>query len=236
MSTKGGQPLLVLNRIGKGRTALLLSDQIWLWSRGHQGGGPQAELLRRIAHWLMKEPELEENAITAHVADGRLAVQRRSIDPAPPGNVTVTDPDGKTQTLTLTAEAPGRAKASLPATTPGVWRVTDGTRTAYAAAGAANPLEIADLRATATKLGALARESGGGVHWLDSGRSGAGPVVPELRRTEADRAASGDDWIGLARRHDHLVTGIASLRLLPAWAALPLMLGLLIAVWRREGT
>ena len=117
-----------------------------------------------------------------------------------------------------------------------MWRVTDGTRTAYAAAGAANPLEIADLRATATKLGPLARASGGGVHWLDSGRPGAGPVVPELRRTEADRAASGDDWIGLARRHDHFVTGIASLRLLPAWAALPLMLGLLIAAWRREGT
>ena len=72
LGTRDGQPLLLLDRVGKGRVALLLSDQIWLWSRGHQGGGPQAELLRRVAHWLMQEPELEENALTAHVADGRL--------------------------------------------------------------------------------------------------------------------------------------------------------------------
>ena len=200
------------------------------------GGGPQAELLRRIAHWLMKEPDLEENAITAHVADGHLSVQRRSIDVAPPGTITVTDPDGNTKTVPLVSETPGRSKADLPATTPGVWRVTDGPRTAYAAAGASNPLEIADLRATATKLTKLVRETGGGVHWLDSGHPGATPILPELRRTEADRSASGDGWIGLERRHDHVVTGIASLRLLPAWAALPLMLGLLIIAWRREGT
>jgi hypothetical protein len=236
MDAPGGEPLLIMDRVGKGRTALLLSDQIWLWSRGHQGGGPQAELLRRIAHWLMKEPELEENAITARVVDGKLMIERRSIDATPPGSVTVTDPDGKTQTVALQTVSPGRAKASLSAAMPGVWRVSDGVRVAYAAAGAANPLGIADLRATATKMGKLARESGGGVHWLDTGRPGTPPIVPELRRTEPDRAASGNDWIGLERRHDHLVTGVASLRLLPAWLALPLMLGLLIATWRREGT
>ncbi|HEY6431379.1 MAG TPA: hypothetical protein VIZ17_05305 [Acetobacteraceae bacterium] len=236
MSTPDGNPLLVMDRVGQGRTALLLSDQIWLWSRGHQGGGPQAELLRRIAHWLMKEPDLEENAITARVADGRLQIERRSIEATPPGTVTVTDPDGNTQTVKLITDSPGRSKATVPATSPGVWRITDGPRTAYAAAGAANPLEIADLRATATKLAKLVRETGGGIHWLQGSRAGAPPIVPELRRTEADRAASGDGWIGLERRRAHLVTGIDSFRLLPAWAALPLMLGLLIAAWRREGT
>ena len=232
MRTPDGAPLLILDRVGKGRTALLLSDQIWLWSRGHQGGGPQAELLRRVAHWLMKEPALEENALDAHVADGRLTIQRRSTDPAPPGEVTVTDPDGKTRKLKLTDSGPGRSVAGLPATTPGVWQVTDGTRTAYAASGAANPLEIADLRATAGLVGHLAHESDGGVHWLGSA---AGPDIPELRRTEPDRSASGSAWVGLERRHDHLVTGVASLTLLPAWAALPLLLGLMVLAWRREG-
>src|ERR1700733_14219081 len=101
MQAPDGAPLLVVDRVGKGRSALLLSDQIWLWSRGHQGGGPQAELLRRIAHWLMQEPELEENALTARVAEGRLTIERRSTDPNPPGAVTVTDPDGKTSSLKL---------------------------------------------------------------------------------------------------------------------------------------
>jgi hypothetical protein len=235
LGTRDSQPLLLLDRVGKGRVALLLSDQIWLWSRGHQGGGPQAELLRRVAHWLMQEPELEENALTARVANGRLAIERRSTDPTPMGQVTVTDPDGKTQTLALTAVGPGRGTASLPATTPGVWQASDGARTAYAAAGAANPPELADLRATATLLRRLARASGGGVHFIGTGTPGAAPDVPDLRRTEPDRPAAGSSWIGLERRHDHVVTGIASLALLPAWAALPLMLGLMVLAWRREG-
>ncbi len=236
LGTRDSQPLLLLDRIGKGRVALLLSDQIWLWSRGHQGGGPQAELLRRVAHWLMQEPELEENALTAHVADGRLSIERRSTDPAPPGEVTVTDPDGKPQTVNLTPVSPGKGTASLTATTPGVWQVGDGTRTAFAAAGAANPPELADLRATATLLRKLVRASGGGVHFIGTGTPGAPPDVPELRRTEPDRPAAGSSWIGLERRHDHVVTGIASLALLPAWIALPLMLGLMVLAWRREGT
>ena len=235
LATSDGQPLLQLDRVGKGRVALLLSDQIWLWSRGHQGGGPQAELLRRVAHWLMQEPELEENALTAHVADGRLTIERRSTDPAPPGQVTVTDPDGKVQKLNLTEFSPGRATAKLPATTPGVWQAGDGSRTAYAAAGAANPLEFADLRATATQLRPLARASGGSVRFIGTGTPGAPPDMPELRRTEPDRAAGGSSWIGLERRHDHVVTGIAALTLLPAWFALPLMLGLLVLAWQREG-
>ena len=106
MRSPDGQPLLALDRVGEGRVALLLSDQIWLWSRGHDGGGPQAELLRRIAHWLMQEPALEENALTARVNEGRLTVRRRSTDPSPPGPVTVTDPDGKTETVPLDAGRP----------------------------------------------------------------------------------------------------------------------------------
>jgi hypothetical protein len=232
MRTPDGQPLLALDRVGEGRVALLLSDQIWLWSRGHDGGGPQAELLRRIAHWLMKEPALEENALTAHVDEGRLTVLRRSTDPAPPGPVIITDPDGNPAKVMLTPAGPGAATVSLAATTPGVWQASDGTFTAYAAAGAANPPEIADLRATAGVVGKLANESGGGVHFLGTL---AAMDVPALRRTEPDRPASGGSWIGLQRRHDNIVTGIASLALLPAWLSLPLILAFMVLAWRREG-
>jgi len=229
LATPDGAPLLALDRVGQGRAALLLSDQIWLWSRGHEGGGPQAELLRRIAHWLMREPELEENALTARVADGRLTIERRSTDPGAAATVTVTDPDGARETLRLEPVSPGRMRANSPATLPGVWQVTDGTLSAFAAAGAANPLEIADLRATATLLAPLTRASGGGVHWL------AGSEPPDLRRVEAGRIASGGSWVGLERRHDHVVTGVSALALMPGWMALPVMLALLMLAWRREG-
>ena len=232
MQTPDGQPLLVMGRVEKGRIALLLSDQIWLWSRGHEGGGPQAEVLRRIAHWAMQEPSLEENALTAHIAQGRMTIERRAVEAGPPGSVTVTGPDGQTAILPLTEAGPGRANASLTATLPGVWRASDGNRTAYAAAGAANQREIADLRATATLVGKLTHDSGGGVHWLGTAER---PDFPELRRTEPDRSASGGSWIGLQRRHDHVVTGVASVPLMPAWLSLPLLLGLMLLAWRQEG-
>ncbi len=228
MQGPDGAPLLLLDRVGEGRVAMLLSDQMWLWSRGHEGGGPQAELLRRIAHWLMKEPDLEETALTAAVDRGRLTVERRSTEAGSLPKVGVIAPDGARSELALTEQRPGRATGSMAATAPGVWQVSDGVRTAYAAAGAANPLELADLRATASKLDSLARDSGGGIHWLDP--RGA----PEMRRSEPERDASGSAWIGMQRRHDHLVTGISAAPLLPPWLALPLLLGLVVAAWRRE--
>ena len=224
----GESPLLILNHVGRGRVALLLSDQIWLWSRGHQGGGPQAELLRRVAHWLMKEPELDENTLRATIQADRRTTEET---PAPP--VAVTDPDGHQSTLSLRQIGPGHAAGAMPASLPGVWQATDGVRTAYAASGVANPAEIADLRASAGKLAALVRASGGSVHWLADPALRGG--APALRRTEPGRGSSGAGWIGLQRRHDHLVTGIAALPLLPAWLALPLLLGLALLAWRREG-
>ena len=233
-----GAPLLLLDRVDEGRVALLLSDQIWLWSRGHQGGGPQAELLRRIAHWLMKEPALEEEALRARIEDGRLRIERRSMRDGPAGTVTVTSPGGAVTQLPLAGAggsgaggspaSPGRGTADMPAPELGVWQATDGARTVYAAAIQANPRELADLRATATLLAPIARASGGSVRFIGAG-------VPELRRTEPGREASGSGWIGLPRRHDHVVTGLDAIPLLPPWAALPLLLGLILAAWRREG-
>ena len=225
----GRAPLLVLDHVGEGRVALLLSDQIWLWSRGHDGGGPQAELLRRTAHWLMKEPELEESALLVRLDKGRLLVERRGLEDQPPEQVTVTDPAGAKLSLRLVPTRPGHAEGQMPAVLPGVWQVSDGKTSAFAAGESPNPLEFADLRSTATVLGPLIRASGGSVHWLDP--NGA----PALRRTEPGRESSGSSWIGLQRRHDHLVSGVAATPLLPPWLALPLILGLALLAWRREG-
>jgi hypothetical protein len=235
MDSDDGTPLLQLDRVGEGRVALLLSDQIWLWSRGHDGGGPQAELLRRAAHWLMKEPELEEEDLLARVENGTLTATRRSVEAGPPPQLSVTAPDG---TVTRRAAEPaggGRATLSLPAEQPGVWQVSDGVRTAFAAAAAANPLEIADLRADPAKLAPVLAATGGGVRWLGTGAQAA---VPELRRVAAGRDMAGGGnagWLGLRRNQDHVVTGIAALPLLPPWLALPLVLGVAVVAWRREG-
>jgi hypothetical protein len=235
-----GAPLLVLDRVGEGRVALLLSDHIWLWSRGHDGGGPQAELLRRAAHWLMREPELEEEDLTARIERGRLQVQRRSLEAAPPPEVTVTAPDGRVARHPLepapgaaTGGGGGRATLEMPAEQPGVWQVSDGRRSAFAAAAAANPPEVADLRADGTRLAPVLAATGGALRWMGAGA--AEPALPELRRVAPGRDAQGSGWIGLRRNGDHTVTGITALPLLPPWLALPLVLGLAVFAWRREG-
>ena len=74
------EPLLVLDHKGKGRVALLTSDQAWLWARGYEGGGPHSDLLRRLSHWLMKEPDLEEERLIASARGLHLTLERRSME------------------------------------------------------------------------------------------------------------------------------------------------------------
>jgi len=156
-------------------------------------------------------------------------VEQRSVTDATPPPATITDPDGHTIPLKLTETAPGRFTAQMRAETPGVWQANDGEHSAFAAAGEADPLEFADLRVTAEKLAPLTGTANGSLHWLDP--DGA----PALRRVEAGRVASGSDWIGLPIRHNHVVTGVISLPFFPPALALPLILGLVVLAWRKEG-
>jgi len=224
-----GEPLLVLDRVGQGRVAQLLSDQMWFWARGFEGGGPQAELLRRLAYWLMKEPDLEENDLRAMVEGDRLQITRQSLEPDD-RPVSITMPDGSSRSLTLTPESGGRSSGSLPITEMGLYRVTDGTRTALAAAGPLNPVEFADVRTTPDKLAPIVTATGGGIFWAGSGS------IPEIRRVAPERTAAGRNWMGLRANGDYTVTGFSELPLLPGIAALLLIIGGLLAAWRREGS
>jgi hypothetical protein len=227
MEGADGRPLVILDRIGLGRIAQINSDHIWLWARGFEGGGPQAELLRRMAHWLMQEPDLEEDAISARVEDDKLVIERRSVEPDE-WPIEVQTPDGETVTVELTETRPGRYEATLPVEQAGLYRVSDGINVAMAAVGALNPLEWADVRTSETVPAPLAEATGGSVSWLTDG-------MPTIRRTAPGRSAEGRGWIGLVANGDYLVTGVRQIPALPAWLALALALGLAVVAWRREG-
>jgi hypothetical protein len=224
-----GRPLLQLDRVGEGRVALLASDHAWLWSRGYEGGGPQADLLRRLAHWLMREPELEEEAVFAHVEGRRVLVERRTLAAEPPGPMVATAPDGEeTRELSYEQVGPGRWQALLEGATEGLWRFSDGERSAVAAVGPPSPAEYVAPLATAEVLAPLAEATGGRVAWLGDG-------VPAMRMVSEGRRAHSRRWLAFHSRDAYRVTGVRLTPLMPAWLAV-LAVGLLLLVaWRREG-
>ncbi len=222
------RPLLVLDRIGDGRVAQLLSDHSWLWTRGYRGGGPQSDLLRRLVHWLMKEPDLEEEALVAEVSDDRIAVSRRSLAPID-GSLGALWPDGRTTSHALFDQGDGTATVELAADAPGLYRLSHGGHETVAVVGAARGMELEDTRATDRRVTPLAEATGGSVHWL------AADGIPDIRRVRENRALAGRGWIGLIERRRFMVTGLAQTPLIPGWALLALALGGLLLAWRAEG-
>ncbi len=228
----GDSPLLLLAERGKGRVGLLLSDQIWLWARDHDGGGPWAPLLRRTAHWLMKEPDLEAEALRL-IRDGReLVVERRTLaDAAAP--VDLTSPTGEIRHLVLAETSPGRWRATSPADTPGLWRATDGTATALAHVGPLSPREFSDVLATDRIVGPTARATGGGVSRLFVGTNPTAAVPRPLLR-EAGESMRGGDWIGFRVSQATVLKGIDRIGLSTGLTMAALLLALFAAAWWRE--
>jgi hypothetical protein len=228
------RPMLILDRVGEGRVAQLLSDHIWLWARDFEGGGPHDELLRRLAHWLMKEPELEEDRLTAVARGNRLEITRRSLEPidAP---VTVTLPSGRTEAVALEEAGQGRAVGELIIDEAGLFQLTDGERSTLAGVGALNSVELSDVTATDVVLRPLVTATGGGVSWLTES------PVPDIRHNLRGRdmasvgANATSSWLAFQANSAFTVTGIRALPLLPAILLLFLTAVVLLLAWRREG-
>jgi hypothetical protein len=221
-------PLLVLDRVGEGRVAVLASDQAWLWGRGYEGGGPLTEMLRRLAHWMLKEPELEEEQLTAVARDNVLQILRRTVAEVPPGPVTVTGPDGASTEVPLVADGPGRFVAEVPAKVLGLYRLKEGDLARVVALGTATPREYDQPLATPALLAPEAAGSRGGVTLLSGG-------VPDIRLVREGRPAAGRGWIGIVPRGAYETGDLRVTPLLPAVLWLMLAALALLAAWISEG-
>ena len=227
------KPLLVLGKRGQGRVALLLSDHIWLWARGFEGGGPYTDLLRRLAHWLMKEPDLEEETIKATSRGQTLTVERRSIKDAIE-EAKVTAPSGKEETISLDKVEPGLWRKSITAGEQGVYRVSSGKLASVVTVGNANVKELASLTATDATLSPLLTETGGGSFWLGRTQADAAPL-PRIVMLRGGHVMHGADWLGLHKREAYHVEGVRLFPLFSGFLALALLLGMISVTWFREG-
>jgi hypothetical protein len=231
MTGADGKPLLLLSRFGEGRVALLLSDHIWLWARGYEGGGPHLDLLRRMSHWLMKQPDLDEEALHLQVRGHDLVVQRQTMaDYVAP--VTVTSPSGATRELTLSAGEPGTWTATMPANELGLWQATDGTLKALINVGPTNPKEFSEVTSTTETLMPLAHATGGDVRRVVDGSSIDLPRIVPVRASSVFR---GDGWMGVKMREASVVRGVGVLPIFAGLIGLLLLLGAFAATWLREG-
>ncbi len=227
MDGPGDRPALVLDRVGEGRVALLASDHIWLWSRGYEGGGPQLELLRRLAHWMMKEPELEEEALTATAEGQTMTISRRTLSESV-GPVEVTGPDGESVIVELEEVSPGRFTADWTAPEIGLYRLVQGDQEAVIALGPSAPREFEETIAGGEKLEPVIDPTRGGVLNLESG-------APDIRAVREGRPAAGRGWIGITPRNAYLTTDVTITPLLPAWAFLLIASLLAVGAWLVEG-
>jgi hypothetical protein len=227
MSGIDDRPLLILDRVGEGRVALLASDHAWLWNRGYEGGGPQLELLRRLAHWMMKEPELEEEALTAEANGQTMRIIRRTLEEGI-GSVTITRPDGETEEIELNETSPGLFTGEYTGPEIGLYRLAEGDLESVIGLGPAAPREFEQTIADGETLEPVVDATRGGVRNLSDG-------LPSLRDVRAGRPAAGRGWIGLTPREAYETRDVTQVPILPEWLVLLLASGLILAGWLREG-
>ena len=229
LSGVDGRPLLVLDRAGRGRVAQLWSDQAWLWARGYDGGGPHGELLRRLVHWLMQEPELEEERLTLDPNAQGLAIERATLSNAA-DPVEVISPSGRSSTVTLHATAPGVFAGQAPAIEQGLYEAHEGALRAFAAVGPLNPREANAIAADPTILRPYAQATGGSV--VLTGEDGS--RAPQIRRVDRGASAHGNGWIGIERNGAYVVRAAVASPLGPGWAWAFVGVALMMLGWRRE--
>ena len=232
LQTPDGAPLLLLNRVGEGRVASVMSDQLWLWARGYEGGGPYAELIRRTAHWLMKEPELEEERLEIEAsASADLKAKLKTLSDRP-SRLTIEGPDGQRSEHEWALTSPGLYQTSLPAPELGLYRATSGKLSAVTVRGPTHPREYLDLRATTDKVQPLATATLGGVFRVGADGS---PDMPSMQRVGDRGNAAGSDWFGLRERGAYAVRATQSTTLLPGVVGMLLACAFMMLAWRREG-
>ena len=243
MSGAENRPLLVLDRKGRGRVALMLSDHAWLWARGYEGGGPHTDLLRRLSHWLMKEPDLEEERLIASAKGLKLTIERRSMEESVPP-VQVSAPGGESSEVTLEKAGPGAWRSTVDVKVPGLYKVQTQAATgqlhAVAHAGVEDAREMSEVTATDEKLKPLVEATGGGTFWTRGGGllssvSTSSVELPRISMLANARVLAGSGWLGLKDREAYVTRGVKLIPMFTGFLALAALLALLALTWWREG-
>ena len=226
MEGPNGSPLLTLSRHGEGRIAALTSDQIWMWAKGVDGGGPHRELLRRTIHWLMKEPDLEEKRLEASSEGLTLKIEKRDLTEEEV-DVNISGPNGYENQITLNYIDNGLSTGEVTVPEAGLYKISYSNLSTLVGVGASNRVEYSDLQPTPDKLIPLAEATGGAVQWIADD-------MPRFRRVPDNSNTSGRGWMAIKNREASQTLNLEQNSLIDPFLGVLLLLLTLMGAWWRE--
>jgi len=213
MSGINDNPLLITDKVGKGRVAVLTSDNIWLWSKYPSSKGVYSDLQRKLAHWLMKEPELEEGYIKITRKDKALKISQR-IQETEIKTINVDKPNGEKIILDLKKNN-GWAEAEMEADKTGIYKFYNEKGSTVAVVGNSDSKEFTDMIATDLKLNNAVKQFRGKTIWY-SGES-----------------LSAHDF-NLQPKNSYQVNGMERVNIFSPWIYILFVMAGFLYVWRRE--
>jgi uncharacterized membrane protein len=228
MSGIDDRPLLLIGEKDNGRIIHLTSDQIWLWARQYQQGGPYIDLMRKMIHWLLKEPSLEEGQIELSLDQDEIAVARY-INPAGE-TLKYTDPDGIEKPLPLKQGRDKIFHARIDASKQGLYSFSAGKNTAYIIAGAYDTLEQTNLIRSTEIIQPALSQTGGGSFEADKLSDTQFKVK---KGTSAARFSSPRTMAFKESKYAE-ISKIDFTPTLPLWFYLLIFAALNVYIWQRE--
>ena len=177
---------------------------------------------------MLKEPELEEEALSATAKGDVLTITRRTLADHLPEELTITGPDGAVATLTLPQAGPGKYSADWKAPALGLYRLQQGDLVRVVAVGPAAPREFVETLASGLGLTPTVATLQGGILRIEDG-------LPAVRAVREGRPAAGRGWIGITPRGAYVTEDLRVSPLAPSWLMLVLAAALAVAAWLMEG-
>lgn len=235
MSGPNKEPLLILDHKDKGRVAMLMSDDAWLWAKGYDGGGPHTELLRRISHWLMKSPALEEEALHLSKQDDKIIVEQQTMANQST-SVTFRTPSGKIIPLKPEASVPGLWKNTVPISEFGLYSAEQTGKhpaKAFINVGPANPKEFSYTISTPEIMTPIVRAAGGKIARMEN--SSGEIKVPSVKARRTGENMAGEDEMGIRMTDVSVLKGVEHTSILPPWALMLLTMGFVAGAYFKEG-
>ena len=222
------RPLLVLNRVGQGRVAQILSDQSWVWTKSGVNKGPQADLLRRLVHWLMKEPELEENELSAKIDNDTILITKNSLnlDKKP---IISTSPDNIKEEIVLEDIGRGKQIGKILSPKEGTWKFSSGNSQISLIVGNSNSSEYLDVRATDNIVKPIVSYTSGSINWVNNEKN-----IPQIKQIQKNKLTDNSKNIQLIKNEKYYVKNIQQSSLTPWYFVLIFSLILLFLSWYRE--